>query len=515
MGSGPPQENDGAIARGTPDPARRDPGAGERTVVEDGGAEADAGPIHVAWRGGEAGEERCEATFHDAFTLGRDPRCDISLTDSSVSRSHARVHPAAGRWHVEDLGSGNGTLLDDVRIREAVVPRSATLQLGTGTRILLQAPNAPAEMSEETIARRYFGADETGEVGGRTRLLRDAYRRVDRRQKRRYRVIIAGIAALLVASFGVGLHQYRALARTRELATEIFYSMKAVELQVARIEERVREAGDPALLDEMEIRREEVRALEREYDRFLEELDVLGAGLSEQDRVILRVARLFGECELTMPPDFVAEVKRYIHEWRLSPRLERAIERMHAQSLTPLVVEAMLEQHLPPQFLYLALQESSFDNDAVGPKTRFGIAKGIWQFIPSTARRYGLRTGPLVELPVADPNDDRHAPELATRAAARYLRDIYSRDAQASGLLVMASYNWGPNNIRRRIREMPANPRERNFWALLKKDEVPRETYDYVFHIVAAAVIGEAPELFGFDFENPLRDVVETLADGS
>ncbi|HKK51535.1 MAG TPA: lytic transglycosylase domain-containing protein, partial [Myxococcota bacterium] len=260
---------------------------------------------------------------------------------------------------------------------------------------------------------------------------------------------------------------------------------------------------------------EEVRALEREYDRFLEELDVLGAGLSEQDRVILRVARLFGECELTMPPDFVAEVKRYIHEWRLSPRLERAIERMHAQSLTPLVVEAMLEQHLPPQFLYLALQESSFDNDAVGPKTRFGIAKGIWQFIPSTARRYGLRTGPLVELPVADPNDDRHAPELATRAAARYLRDIYSRDAQASGLLVMASYNWGPNNIRRRIREMPANPRERNFWALLKKDEVPRETYDYVFHIVAAAVIGEAPELFGFDFENPLRDVVETLADGT
>jgi hypothetical protein len=51
---------------------------------------------------------------------------------------------------------------------------------------------------------------------------------------------------------------------------------------------------------------------------------------------------------------------------------------------------------------------------------------------------------------------------------------------------------------------MPKNPRDRNFWKLLQKYRIPKETYDYVFSIVSAAVIGENPRLFGFDFDNPL-----------
>jgi hypothetical protein len=93
-----------------------------------------------------------------------------------------------------------------------------------------------------------------------------------------------------------------------------------------------------------------------------------------------------------------------------------------------------------------------------------------------------------------------------TNAAARYLRDLYTTDAQASGLLVMACYNWGEDYVLPLVRSLPANPRERNFWKLLEKDreKIPKETYDYVFYIFSAAVIGENPKLFGFDFENPL-----------
>jgi soluble lytic murein transglycosylase-like protein len=180
---------------------------------------------------------------------------------------------------------------------------------------------------------------------------------------------------------------------------------------------------------------------------------------------------------------------------------------MHELNLAPTISNAMLENHLPPQFLYLALHESDFNTKAIGPETRFGIAKGIWQFIPSTAMRYGLRTGPLVELPRHDPRDERFDTQLATEAAARYLRDLYSKEAQASGLLVIASYNWGPTNIRKRIRNLPENPRERNFWQLLKQHNIPKETHDYVFYIVSAIVIGENPSLFGFDFENPLESL--------
>jgi hypothetical protein len=130
----------------------------------------------------------------------------------------------------------------------------------------------------------------------------------------------------------------------------------------------------------------------------------------------------------------------------------------------------------------------------------------MWQFMPQTAIKYGLKVGPLTEMRRPDPGDERHHVDLATKAAARYLKDLYSTDAQASGLLVMASYNWGEDQVLPLIRSMPANPKDRNFWKLITtyRGRLPQETYDYVFYIVSAAVIGENPKLFGFEFEDPL-----------
>ena len=221
-----------------------------------------------------------------------------------------------------------------------------------------------------------------------------------------------------------------------------------------------------------------------------------------------------------MPPEFVDEVRRYIERWKKTRRLRDAIERARENGYTQRIAEIMLEHDIPPDFFYVALQESNFRVDAVGPETRYGFAKGMWQFIPGTARDYGLKTGPLVGLGRRDPLDDRHDFEKSTKAAAQYLRRIYTTDAQASGLLVIASYNWGQSNVLRLIRTMPQSPRDRNFWQLLVKyrERIPRETYDYVFNIVSAAVIGENPALFGFDFEAPFKrpqPVAETVVEAS
>jgi hypothetical protein len=482
----------------------------DETVVTDS-FDTVAGPVHVVWR--QDGEEH-RKTFNKTFTIGRDSGCDIPVNDSSVSRRHARISRTGGHWRVKDLNSGNGSFLDSVRIREAVLPLASTLQVGDEFKLWLNVPEAPSNITDEEIAERYFGDSADHELGNRTLMVRAAYRQLDKQQKLRYRAIIAAVFIVLMGAIGIGAYQHLMLQKTRELATDMFYSMKSVEVQVARIEDLVRDSDNAELIDEARARREEVNALEAQYDQFLEELEVLGPDLSDEDRVILRVARMFGECELTMPSEFTGVVKSYIQKWQATNQLRRSVQRMQRQDLTELVSQAMLENHLPPQFLYVALKESGFDNQAVGPKTRFGIAKGMWQFIPSTARRYGLRTGPLVELPVHDPNDDRFKPEMATEAAARYLRDIYSKETQASGLLAIASYNWGPNNVRRRIREMPNNPRERNFWKLLEEHDIPTETYDYVFYIFSAIVIGEDPALFGFDFDNPLEEVELTATDG-
>ena len=159
----------------------------------------------------------------------------------------------------------------------------------------------------------------------------------------------------------------------------------------------------------------------------------------------------------------------------------------------------MLAQGLPPQFFYLALQESNFDIYTVGPKTYKGYAKGMWQFIPETAIKYGLRVGPLVDLSRPDPGDERHNFEKATSAAARYLKFIYSTDAQASGLLVMSSYNWGEEKVVKLLRSMPANPKDRNFWRLLDElsgQDSPGNLRLCILHRIRSRNRRESPSLW-------------------
>jgi hypothetical protein len=103
-----------------------------------------------------------------------------------------------------------------------------------------------------------------------------------------------------------------------------------------------------------------------------------------------------------------------------------------------------------------------------------------------------------------DHNDERFNFSKATHAAAKYLKHIYSTEAQASGLLVMAGYNYGHNRVKRMIRKMPNNPKERNFWKFSTQYKIPDETYQYVLYIFSAAVIGEDPKHFGFDFKAPI-----------
>jgi membrane-bound lytic murein transglycosylase D len=482
----------------------------EKTVIGDTSetsrAEEENQAISISWLAdGKKQTADFDPTVTQSITIGRGTACDVRLDDGAVSRQHIRVYHEHGQWYATDLNSGNGTLLDAVRIEKAILPAHATLRFGRGgPKIWIDAPGAPAGASVEDFAEHYFGDPSDQEAGHRTLMVRRAFRKVSQKHSRQKFSVAFGAAAVLILSAGIGIDQFLMLQEARQLGVSIFYEMKTVQVQVARLEDAVRASGDTARVAEFNSRREEMRAMEVQYDQLIDELGVMDSGLSDEDRIILRVARMFGECELDIPDGFVREVKTYIEKWKATGRLEQALARLKRDDLAPIISAAMLENHLPPQFLYLALQESDFNPMAIGPETRFGIAKGIWQFMPATAWHYDLSTGPLVEVSRHDPLDERFDVELSTYAAARYLRDIYSHEAQASGLLVIASYNWGPNNIRKRIREMPDNPRERNFWQLLKQHDIPQETHDYVFYIVSAIVIGEDPALFGFEFENPL-----------
>jgi membrane-bound lytic murein transglycosylase D len=492
--------------------------------------------------------------FTSSFSIGRDDTCEVLLLDDVVSKNHATVYPKADSWWVRDLDSTNGTFLNGERIEHAQVDRNSKLQLSDDGPILHLEPEvrtakaifrddeptqpsakkAPApgeepvpDLSDKTgeageaekqkpsvtgIIQRYMGDSppSTGTTGEYTRVMRQAFARVKNIHSRRFRIAVV-VAVLLVAVFIViVLYQHSRLEKLKELAITLFYDTKSMEMQIQELVDTMKETGDTSWLAEIANKRQQLDKMRERYNRFVEETGLYGKYRTEEERLILKMARLFGECELALPDGFMKEVKSYIKKWKSTGRLAKAMRRAREHKYSPVVYRKMIAHHMPPQFFYLALQESNFKHDAVGPKTRFGIAKGIWQFIPDTAVQYGLTTGPLVELPLYDPRDERFDFEKATAAAAKYLRFIYTTEAQASGLLVMASYNWGDTKVRRLIRKMPENPRERNFWRLLKTNKIPDQTHDYVFYIFSAAVIGENPKLFGFEFENPLENLDES-----
>lgn len=473
-------------------------------------------PVRVRVQQGNTWSQ--ERQFSDAFRIGRSPDCDVCLPERVVSKVHVEVRIESGQWWIVDLQSANKTYVNGRRIDRLALSASAKLELGLGGPVVWltvgehtefsdatgQAPSkedSPASVTE--IVNRLQGRPQPEEEGEQTRVLREALKRIKKQHSLPYKAVIGVVALLLVGAVSLAIYQSRKIDELRETAGDIFYAMKQVELQLAQLEEVVVSTAQSKQMAEILAKRQKIKELETRYDRFLADLGIYRQGMSEQDRAVFHVARLFGECEATMPKEFLAEVNKYIQKWKTTSRLSVGVRRASQNGFVPVVASSLWGRNLPPQFFYLALQESGFDAQAVGPKTKMGYAKGIWQFIPTTAEEYGLRPGPLKHLGQYDPQDERYHFEKATEAAARYLKRLYTTDAQASGLLVIASYNWGEGNVIRIIRQMPENPKDRNFWQLLKHHKIPQETYDYVFYIISAAVIGENPRLFGFEFTNP------------
>jgi len=462
-----------------------------------------------------------EYYFSNTFRIGREDHCAIQINHGLVSRDHVEVSLKKGEWWIADLFSSNGTFIDEKKIDHRLITEPVKIELGKN------GPLLSFELVTETnksfieqgnggtltsYIQRYFKDDTQNlNAGAHTRMIQQAFQVVKKKQSSQYKKIIAGVVVVFLIVAAYTVYQHIKANEQRELAESIFYEMKGIELQLSKLASIVQNTGNVEIEQTIEKMRTDYQRMEQIYDKYVGELDVYD--LNDQDRLILKMARMFGECEINVPDNFVKEVKDFIKAWQSSQRLEEAIRREKESGKASVIVNEFTNQHLPPQFYYLALQESSFKYDAVGPITRYGYAKGVWQFIPSTAERYGLRVGPLSDRNSYDPVDERFDFKKATIAAARYIKDIFNTDAQASGLLVMASYNWGEGNIVKLIRQMPENPRDRNFWNLLvnHRNKIPDETYNYVFYIFSAAVICENPKLFGFNFDNPLVEAMGQL----
>jgi membrane-bound lytic murein transglycosylase D len=167
--------------------------------------------------------------------------------------------------------------------------------------------------------------------------------------------------------------------------------------------------------------------------------------------------------------------------------LERALTRSGLYH--DMIRRVLKEEGVPQDLIYLAQAESGFHPLAL---SRAG-ARGMWQFMASRAKGYGLERDWWV--------DDRQDPEKSTRAAAHHLKDLYSEFGD--WYLAMAAYNSGPGTVQSAVKRTGYA----DYWQLYKRNVLPKETRNYVPIILAVTIMAKNPEQYGLDKIVPEKPV--------
>lgn len=182
-------------------------------------------------------------------------------------------------------------------------------------------------------------------------------------------------------------------------------------------------------------------------------------------------------------------VQKYLKLFSEGPakeRIRKALER--SGRYREMIKTVLKENDLPAELVYLPVVESLYSNNDL---SRAG-ALGLWQFMPHQGRNQGLKINYWI--------DERKDPEKATRAAARYLKQLYFM--LDNWHLALAAYNRGENGLVRDLRFSNAT----NIGEMSERKAVPRETQAYVPQFIAVTLIGENPEKYGYklEYEKPV-----------
>ncbi|MDH5553555.1 MAG: FHA domain-containing protein, partial [Nitrosomonas sp.] len=384
--------------------------------------------------------------FSHQFTAGRSPDNDIVIQDKMVSRHHLQVKQEKGSWWIYDLNSANGIYVNNKLIaQKSRLTLPALILLGvsgislriesteqksnikkqvtshSAVKSLHQIDKTRRNFSKGELKARLLAKTEAENSGDYTRMVRRIIHEDRTVRGRSYQKVIWGLGFLFLLAVVLVAYQQIALSNARTMAIDMFYDIKTLEVSLSQAEIRLEESAEvldltmKVIVDEkfgdeqekikaeqeqiaMEKRRvaqerKNLNNMKARYQQYVEEAKSLKLRLSSdaryEEELIARVARGFGESELELPDGFVTEVKRYIALWQQTPRMHQAMARLESNKYAPVIVNALDKEGLPLYFMYLPLQESDYDTHAIGPETRFGIAKGAWQFLATTGQEYG------------------------------------------------------------------------------------------------------------------------------
>ena len=184
------------------------------------------------------------------------------------------------------------------------------------------------------------------------------------------------------------------------------------------------------------------------------------------------------------------QVDQYINYFQTKGRKQFQIWLNRYAKYKGLILPILEEHEMPEEFIYLAMIESGLNPKAYSKAN----ASGMWQFIYSTGKQYGLSRDWY--------KDERRDPVKATHAACKYLKDLYT--LFDNWYLTLAAYNCGEGRVLRASKLHQTY----DFWQM---HSLPRETRNYIPYFLSAAIIARTPQAYGFKVPNVETFRYETI----